>query len=239
MRPVNFRTKLAVAAGAAAIQASFDPRLRQGIGFAAALAPALSPHDPPEVRAALLSRVAVSFNTHPAMVGPLLGATLRMESEADGETALRLRETLQAPLAAVGDDLFWKGLRSGGGGWGAAVSWMVGAPGAIAFLLVYNTVHLGVRCGGVWWGYRKGRDVHRILASPGLKAVRRVAAGLGWTGAALMIAAAGAGAAAGPAAAGAAGLLAGLGIGARGRGRETALAAGAAALGLIAGELSR
>ncbi len=231
-----------VAAGTLLLQSAFDAERRQALGVAAALAPAARFWPAGEPRRAFLRRHLENFNTNPAFAGPILGAVVRLEEQAaggDAEAARRVprvKRGLEGPFAAAGDAVLWGGARPAAAHWGSAAALAAGAAGPALFLVLYNVVHLGFRVGGVFWGYRRGGDVHRLLRTP---LVRHLAGVFPW---AVLAGAVVLGAAAfgepdvplGPSFAGAAAAVVGFALGRRGFTRGTLLAAGAMMFGLIA-----
>ncbi len=239
-RPALLRIRVAL--GGLFLQAAFNPERRQGLGLASALAPLATLWPQGEPRRRFLERHLEMFNTNPAMAGPILGALARLEERAAAgdatalERAERLRKGVQGPFAAAGDALVWGGARPAAGLGGGAVALFAGAWGPAIFLLVYNAVHLGLRVGGVFWGYRRGEDAHLLLRAAWL---RRALSAAPWivlaAGAALGIAALGPwGGASGPALGGGVAVLAGYVAGRRRVSHGTLLAIGAIILGLVA-----
>lgn len=101
------------------------------------------------------------FNTHPYLAPAVVGASIRMELDraAGKEPAVGLaefREMVAAPYAAVGDALFWGGLRP----LAAGVSLLLAAKGLvvapIVFLLLFNALPLWFRIAGFISGYELG-----------------------------------------------------------------------------------
>jgi mannose/fructose/N-acetylgalactosamine-specific phosphotransferase system component IID len=160
------------------LQASYHTGRRQALGIASAMASLRHLWPEPEDRRAFLLRYLEPMNTNPAMAGPLLGAMSRLEeraSQGDGEAVPRvvhLRRVLEGPLAAIGDALFWAGLRPLAGLAGSIIAWSCGALGPIAFLMVYNAIHLTVRCGGVVWGHARGERIHELMRARWVRLLR-------------------------------------------------------------------
>ena len=147
------------------LQATWNYERQQGLGWAWALKPALDRFYPDaERRRARLTEHTAYFNTQPTMASLALGAVAGLEErvaagEIGPEVVTRGKHALGSALAALGDRLFWATLRpfasclgviaALGGSWrGAAILW-----------IVYNSVHLPLRFGGVSWGYRRGPEV--------------------------------------------------------------------------------
>lgn len=170
-----------VALGVLAIQAAFSTERRQGLGVAAALSP-LRRLFAAEDGGRFLRRHAESFNTNPAFAGPLLGAVARLEERAAGgdvpagEHARKVKSALEAPFAALGDAYLWNALRPALVLWGGLLAWTAGFWGPVLFLVLYNGVHLGIRVGGVFWGYRQADRVQELLRTPWLRRGIRVGA---------------------------------------------------------------
>lgn len=178
---VRSRDLLRVGLGLLFLQAFFNVERRQGVGWAAALAPLVRLWSSREDRAAFLARHAVPFNTNPAMAGPIAGVIARLEERAaNGEAGMvdrvhRMKSTLVGPLAGIGDAFLWKALRAGGGLFAAGVAAAAGAVGPLLFLVLYNAGHLAVRIGGVFWGYRHGDEIPRLLRNRAILLAVRLA----------------------------------------------------------------
>jgi mannose/fructose/N-acetylgalactosamine-specific phosphotransferase system component IID len=193
-----------------------------------------------EARRRFLVRHLESFNTNPALAGPLLGALARLEEQGvQGDAraaarAQRLKGALEGPFAAQGDALLWAGSRPAAALLGGLLTWGVGIGwGPVFFLLAYNSVHLGFRVGGVFWGYRQGEAVHRLLRSPRLRWGIRAAQAATWSASLLLGAAVLSGSETGPGLLLVLGAGVGLVLGRRGFARGTLLAWGAMIAGLI------
>ena len=162
------------------IQASWNYERMQGIGFGNAAEPALRSLDDgaagPRYRAAL-ARQAQFFNSHPYFAGLAVGAAVRAEFEGEKpERIHRLRSTLGPPLGSLGDRLIWAAWLPFCAATGIAL-FIFGARAwaAIAFLLLYNVVHIACR----WWalraGWEHGMTVVAALQSPVLRLAGRLA----------------------------------------------------------------
>lgn len=147
------------------LQAGFNPRTLQGLGWAFAMMPALSCLYPDgSVREAAMRRHLGHLNTHPYFAAALLGAAVRLEERlASGLTPAstldRFRQALASPLAAVGDAFFWSALRPV-----CALSAILTVPlwgvwAAVVFLLAFNLIHLTVRIRGFFAGYRQAEGL--------------------------------------------------------------------------------
>ena len=193
MRAVSPGTLFRVALQTLCLQAAFSNERRQGLGVAGALSPLARVWPESGDRSRFLLRHLENFNTNPAMAGPLLGAVCRLEEQAAAgepgavDTILRLKRGAEAPFASAGDTLVWGGVRPGAALWGGAIALLFGFWGPVVFLIVYNAVHLGLRLGGVFWGYAQGERVLQLIRSTWF---RRGIKGAPWvmvTGALVMI----------------------------------------------------
>ncbi len=145
------------------LQASWNYEWLQGTGFLFAICPALRRLYPDaEQLQEACQRHACYFNTHPYLAPLVAGAVLRMEEERslnDREQFVSIeefKEMVAAPCAAIGDALFWGGLRPLVGGIALffAVKGLLWAP--LIYLLLFNLVPLWFRTAFFIRGYRQG-----------------------------------------------------------------------------------
>ncbi len=144
------------------LQAAWNRRGMQNLGFAYAIDPALrSLYADPARRAEALGRHLLFFNCHPYMAAAILGGAIHHEErvaagEEPGSGPLQYKQTLQGPLAAVGDGFFWTALRPFFGLLGVAGALVVGWPAIVAVLVAYNAVHFALRIRLFRAGYERG-----------------------------------------------------------------------------------
>lgn len=109
------------------------------------------------------------FNTNPYFSSIVMGVTLALEerlaAKEIGEDIIRdTKEGLMTALAALGDSLFWDSWRP----FVAALALIFAFNNylftPLLFLAIYNVPHLYLRFGGIFWGYRLGPDVIRLLS---------------------------------------------------------------------------
>ncbi|MGV8081026.1 MAG: PTS system mannose/fructose/sorbose family transporter subunit IID [Syntrophales bacterium] len=143
------------------IQASFNYWRMQNLGFAFSMIPVIRrlSRERREV-SELLNRHLRRFHTHPCMTPSILGSVVRIEEtggDAAGPDSSALKESLMGPYAALGDPLFWGGLRplSSAAGVLLFALGMTAAPWCL--LVLYNTPSLWIRWRGFREGYRRGR----------------------------------------------------------------------------------
>lgn len=143
------------------LQASWNFERHQGLGFFYALLPGLKKLYSGDQLLEVARRYVGYFNTHPYLTPLVAGAVLRLEEELANGNAPPVdvddfKEIVAAPYAAIGDALFWGGLRPLAAGIGLffAIKGLLWAP--LVFLLIFNLVPFWFR--GVFFirGYRQG-----------------------------------------------------------------------------------
>ncbi len=217
-RKVRRRTLARVFWRSLFLQAAWNRRGMQNLGFAYAIDPALTDlYADPVQREEALRRHLGFFNCHPYMAGAIVGGAIHHEEKVasgaePGSQSFRYKQTLQGPLAAVGDGFFWTALRPFFGAVAALGALLVGWPAIVGALAVYNVIHLVLRIGLFRAGYRDGDalvvDIARLRLPAAADRLRSAGAALCGVAAAVVVvrAAALSGAAAGALAATAAAL---------------------------------
>jgi PTS system mannose-specific IID component len=143
------------------IQSSWSFRGMQNVGFAYSLIPLVRSGEGRKENSGILARHMRPFSSHPYLAGAIIASVVRLEEESDDSRgcpdAVRRKEALMAPYAAVGDPFFWGGLRpfSSVAGVILALEGLVIAP--LFFLLVYNSIHMWIRLQGFIEGYQDGK----------------------------------------------------------------------------------
>ncbi len=190
------------------LQAAWNRRGMQNLGFACAIDPALRELYPDaERREEALRRHLGFFNCHPYMAAAILGGAIHHEEKVaagaePSDRPLQYKQTLQGPLAALGDGFFWTALRPFFGALAALGALLAGGKAIVAALVVYNVIHLALRFGLFRAGYRRGDAIVGDIAKLGLPVVadRLRAAGAALCGLAAALVVARAAALSGPAA---------------------------------------
>ena len=147
------------------LQASWNPRGMQNLGFADAIAPALEALYPdPSERARAALRHLEFFNCHPYAAAAIVGGAVRLEErvargEARPEDVSTFKSALGPPCAALGDGFVWLALRPAAALAAAMVVPFIGLSAVLLFLVLYNTVHLTARLWLFWQGYARGEGV--------------------------------------------------------------------------------
>ena len=158
------------------LQAAWNRRGMQNLGFAYAIDPALRRlYADPAVRGEALRRHLGAFSCHPCTAAAILGGAIHHEERvAAGQEPVaapqQFKQVLQGPFAAVGDGFFGSGLRPFSGALAAVGTLLLGWPALLAALLVYNAVHLWLRWTLFREGLRAGDGVVARLAALGLPA---------------------------------------------------------------------
>lgn len=170
------------------IQSAWSFEKMQGLGFAAAIAPAIKDiyKDTDSVSSAI-KRHMVFYNAHPYMASPILGAVIRMEEEVrDGKRAAEevvfFKQSLMGPYGAIGDTFFWGAVRPLASVVGVLSAFIWGLWAPVVFLAAYNIFHIWMRWSGLHNGYRLGEDVVEYIKSLKLPEralnIRAIASGL-------------------------------------------------------------
>jgi mannose/fructose/N-acetylgalactosamine-specific phosphotransferase system component IID len=159
------------------LQACWNYEGMQNVGFAYCMLPALrSLYDgrPDELLRALRRHLEF-FNTHPAMAGVILGASVRLEERIEGGGADpraigTFKVGLMGSLGAIGDAFFWGSLKPMASVAGAILALVHPALGIVALLLLYNITHLTTRRQGFLAGVGGEEGAVRFLRESGLPA---------------------------------------------------------------------
>lgn len=169
------------------LQACFCFERMQNVGFAYMMVPALKKlyTDKKDISDALKRHLAI-FNTTPAVVSFIAGASIAMEEkfkkakdngeEVDEESINAVKTALMGPLAGIGDSFFWGTFRIIGAGIGTSLAAKGSILGAILFLLIYNIPNFLVRYCGLKMGYKSGVGFLASMNEGGVVAVLTEAA---------------------------------------------------------------
>lgn len=150
------------------LQASWNFERMQNLGVVYALSPALRFLYREKDLAEAYQRHLTYFNTNTFMSAPVLGATLAQEEKrAAGQSVSfsveDFKGMIMAPYAAIGDALFWGGLRPVAACTALffAVKGSLLAP--VVFLALFNLPHLMIRFWGFARGYSRGVSVVEVI----------------------------------------------------------------------------
>ena len=144
------------------LQASWNFERLQGIGFFYSLLPGLRKLYSKQELLDVSRKYVGYFNTHVYLAPMVAGAVLKLEEDKAAGTADQsleiddFKEMVAAPYAAIGDALFWGGLRPLAAGVALffAVKGILWAP--LIFVLIYNLVPTWFRTVFFVRGYRQG-----------------------------------------------------------------------------------
>lgn len=147
-------------------QGSWNFKKMQNIGFIFSLLPALQKiyPNPQDFQQAVLRHLEF-YNSHPYMASFVLGAVLNMEDiHAQGkgikeEDIILFKKAMMGPMGALGDSFFWAALRPALGVICSVLVFLGLTLAPLIFFILYNIPHLYMKVGGLFEGYRLGRDV--------------------------------------------------------------------------------
>ncbi|HET7276242.1 MAG TPA: PTS system mannose/fructose/sorbose family transporter subunit IID [Longimicrobiaceae bacterium] len=167
-----------------AVQGSWNYETLIGTGFAFTILPALRHihRADPEALQTSLVRHAGLFNSHPYFIPVAAGAVARLEEDDVASPVVeRFKSAIRGSLGSVGDQLVWWAWRPMSAVLGVALllagaAWWIAV---IAFLTVYNTLHVGLRIWGMRIGLERGMEVGRVLRDAPLHRMGRAASNFG------------------------------------------------------------
>lgn len=159
-----------------ALQGAFNYERMQNIGYAYAMIPVLRKlYTSEQQRAEALQRHLTFFNSTPAVTPAIMGVSAAMEEQNarepdtfDTSSINSVKAALMAPLAGIGDSLFWGTFRVIAAGVGVSLASQGNILGPILFLVLYNVPHLLVRVFGLRYGYRFGTSSLERFAKNGV-----------------------------------------------------------------------
>lgn len=147
-----------------ALQTAFNFEKMQNVGYAYAMIPVIKKlYNKEEEQAKALKRHLALFNSTPAVTPIIMGISAAMEEENanspesfDSSSINAVKAALMAPLAGIGDSIFFGTLRVIAAGIGLSLSKQGNILGPILFLLIYNIPHILLRIYGLNYGYKFG-----------------------------------------------------------------------------------
>jgi len=159
------------------LQVCWNFHKMQNVGFAYALTPVIRSLYPSRLtRAKAVRRHLEFFVSQPYCAAIILGVVARLEEQAVANGALnsseanRIKVGMMGPLAALGDTLFWATLKPLLAFLGSVWILLAAAQestwawlGPVFFIVAFSILHLGVRFGGLWLGYRRGLEIIQDL----------------------------------------------------------------------------
>ncbi|MGB9720008.1 MAG: PTS system mannose/fructose/sorbose family transporter subunit IID [bacterium] len=158
------------------LQCSWSFHSMQSMGFLFNVILGLSK----EKKDLLLQNSRVFFNTHPYMVGYIIGAVLRAyEKNEDPEEIKNHIMVGQSVFASAGDLLFWQTIRPVLLLVATIIGLKYGIAGPLIFVIIYNIIHVYFRFDGFVCGYEQGWDVVYIIKSRKVVFMQRLFESLG------------------------------------------------------------
>jgi PTS system mannose-specific IID component len=140
------------------LQAVWNPRGMQNVGFCFALMPLLRRSGASgDARRAFLMRHLAFFNTNPTFAPYAIGAAALREAEgADGAAVASVKKGLGGPLGMAGDSLMWWGLRPLAGLIAVLLATEGVAWAPVVLVVAYGVPHLVIKGRGLSVGASAG-----------------------------------------------------------------------------------
>lgn len=145
------------------IHTTLNFKRMQNLGFAMSMLPLIEVLRLNEEESRdLMIRHLQLFNTHPYFSASVIGSVVKFEEEKkvladDSVDISAIKKSLMASYAAIGDIFFWGAFRPFAVIFATFLAYMGFVVAPLAFLLIYTPMHLWVRIGGFWEGYRRGK----------------------------------------------------------------------------------
>ncbi|GEN94054.1 PTS system mannose/fructose/sorbose family transporter subunit IID [Pediococcus ethanolidurans] len=159
-----------------ALQGAFNYEKMQNIGYAYAMTPVIKKlYDKENDQAEALKRHLALFNSTPAVTPAIMGISTAMEEQNanhsgtfDASSINAVKAALMAPLAGIGDSLFFGTFRVIAAGIGISLAQKGSILGPILFLVLYNIPNFAARIWGLKYGYKVGVSSLEKLQKNGL-----------------------------------------------------------------------
>ncbi|MCW8779198.1 MULTISPECIES: PTS system mannose/fructose/sorbose family transporter subunit IID [Latilactobacillus] len=147
-----------------ALQGAFNYEKMQNIGYAWSMIPVIRKlYQREEDQAAALKRHLAIYNSTPCVTPMIMGISAAMEEQNanaperfDASSINAVKAALMAPIAGIGDSLFWGTFRVIAAGVGISLAKQGNMLGPILFLALYNIPNFLVRGYGLKYGYKVG-----------------------------------------------------------------------------------
>ncbi|KAF0370987.1 PTS system mannose/fructose/sorbose family transporter subunit IID [Pediococcus acidilactici] len=159
-----------------ALQGAFNFEKMQNIGYAYSMIPVIRKlYDKQEDQSKALKRHLALFNSTPAVTPAIMGISAAMEEQKanrpldfDENSINAVKAALMAPLAGIGDSLFFGTFRVIAAGIGISLAKQGSILGPLLFLILYNVPNFAMRIWGLKYGYKVGIDSLEKLQKNGL-----------------------------------------------------------------------
>jgi mannose/fructose/N-acetylgalactosamine-specific phosphotransferase system component IID len=152
---IPIRVALAILWRSLFIQAAWNFKGMQNIGFTHAILPGLKYLIPERLPEAIKHYISF-FNTQPYMAPTAIGVFLHLHKQGNEELVEKISPSLTGSLAAIGDTFFWATLKPI-----LALALLISAItdqlwGLFIALVLYDSVHIWIMARGFYQGYRYG-----------------------------------------------------------------------------------
>ncbi len=146
------------------LQASWNYRQFQGLGWCFVLLPELRRLYPQRTAQELVADYLKYFNTNTFLAPALAAATVTLEEQRAANDAAPIAapafcSAVMAPFAAVGDALFWGGWRPLSACVAVVLGWCGYQWAPLLMLALFNVPAVVTRLGGAWLGWRLGAQL--------------------------------------------------------------------------------
>ncbi len=162
------------------LQGSWNFERMQGLGFCFSILPIIKRlyNNNINERNKALKRHLEFFNTHPYMIGPILGIIIAMEEKKSNNlnkikssSINNIKIGLMGPLAGIGDPIFWGTIRPILSALGAGLAIKGNIIGPIIFFFSFNIIRLSTLYYGIHYGYNKGLNILKDINNNILKKI--------------------------------------------------------------------
>lgn len=168
-----------------ALQGAFNYEKMQNVGYAYAMVPVIRKlYSKEQDQADALKRHLAIFNSTPAVTPMIMGITAAMEEQNANndnfatDSINSVKASLMAPLAGVGDSLFFGTFRVIAAGVGISLAKQGNILGPLLFWILYNIPNFLVRIYGLKYGYKAGVNSLAKLQGNGMMAKLMEAVGI-------------------------------------------------------------
>jgi PTS system mannose-specific IID component len=169
-RRPGWRLAVALFARSFFLQAAWNTRGMQNVGFCFTMLPVLAVRGGGLAeRRAFLTRHLGFFNTNPVLASYAIGAAASAEIAGAPQEAVDVKRGLAGPLGMAGDSLFWGSLRPLATLTGVALVVANRPWAAVVLAAVYNAPHLYFRARGVVAGGSRGAAAASEVVGPGFR----------------------------------------------------------------------
>ncbi len=169
------------------LQGSWNFERMQALGFCYSIKPILNKlyKNNKKNKKKAFKRHLEFFNTHPYMIGPILGITIAMEEEKSNNSKIKsnsirnIKIGLMGPLAGIGDPVFWGTIRPMLSAIGSGLAMNGSIIGPIFFFISFNIIRITTLYYGIHYGYKKGINIIKELNNNFLKKITEASSILG------------------------------------------------------------